>query len=296
MSKVNGDLESQGANWVEGLKKQNFDLLYQSLAEGLVSVQYRAVRAITGAFRATTRVTLNIEAHALLIDLRLNKLIIDVALRIATSSSYNSIIEIKSKKKEIKVISSLKRLTNKLTKHTKVSIDNFECITLYSTSSWWISSTISIKLNKEAIENAHKAHIHKSNKLFIYIDDNDINDKVEATTISLDQSLQRYLKLLIFFTIYLAKLLSILITLIMIIHRTLAIKEKLVICIDNQAIIQTIINSRINSRQSIIKVIIYKINHIRKLKKVDIKFHWISTHMNIVDNETTNVTVKKVTR
>ena len=81
------------------------------------------------------------------------------------------------------------------------------------------------------------------------------------------------MKLLIFFTIYSTKLLSILIALIMIIHRILSIKEKFVICINNQIVIQIIINSKINSKQSIIKVIIYKINHIRKLKEIDVKFH-----------------------
>ena len=98
------------------------------IAKELINVQYKTIRVITKTFKVTTRMTLNIKTHVLLINLQLNKLIIDVVLRIVTSSSYNNIIEIKT-------INSLKKLTNKLTKYIKMSIDDFECITFYLISS-----------------------------------------------------------------------------------------------------------------------------------------------------------------
>ena len=100
----------------------------------MTSVQYRAERAIIEAYKVIFRVTLNIETHSMLMNLRLDKLTCDTALRIAISPFYLSIIETRSKDKK-RTLSSLELLTIRLERRTKILVKDLKQITSYSTSS-----------------------------------------------------------------------------------------------------------------------------------------------------------------
>ena len=97
----------------------------------MASVQYRAERAITGAYKAIFRVALNIETHSMPMNLRLDKLACDTALRIATSPSYLSIIKTRSKDKK-RTLSPLELLIIRLERRTKILVKDLEQITSYS--------------------------------------------------------------------------------------------------------------------------------------------------------------------
>ena len=179
---------------------------------------------------------------------------------------------------------------------TKTLIKKLKQITLYVAFSWWISFIINIISNKNMIEKTHKTLIENNTKdLFIYTNDNDINDKIETTTMSSNYTIKRYLKSLTFFTIYSRKLYDIILAIKIIIYRIQSIKKRLIICIDNQVSIQTIQLSRINSSQYLIKLIVETINHFR-FKNIEIELHWISTHKNISSNELIDVTIKQITK
>ena len=65
----------------------------------LQTVQARALRVVTGAFKATPRPALDIEANVIPIKQRLEKLTYNTMLRIASTPTYNRIIEGRSKRR-----------------------------------------------------------------------------------------------------------------------------------------------------------------------------------------------------
>ena len=65
----------------------------KSQISSLQTVQSRAARLITGAFRATSIAALDVEAHILPVKHLLDKLSNEAVLRLASSPSYNDIIK-----------------------------------------------------------------------------------------------------------------------------------------------------------------------------------------------------------
>ena len=108
--------------------------------------------------------------------------------------------------------------------------------------------------NKKKIEKNHKKQFETISINYIYFDENDINDKINAATISSETSLfttRTYLKFITSYTIYSAKLYEIALTRSMKLYSfdEMIKKSKLIICVDNQATIQTIHNFENNSKQ-----------------------------------------------
>ena len=112
--------------------------------------------------------------------------------------------------------------------------------------------------NKKKVEKYHKTQLTTNSINYIYIDESDINDKVDSTTISSETNsitTKTYLKLITSYTIYFAKLYDIVLTMNMRLHSfsKSTRKSKLVICIDNQTTIQTMHDSEINFDQYLMK-------------------------------------------
>lgn len=71
----------------------------KGLLATIESVQAKAIRTITGAYKATSSPALDIEAGILLLKLRLEMLLGESLLRLATSIRYSHITQMRSKHK-----------------------------------------------------------------------------------------------------------------------------------------------------------------------------------------------------
>ena len=73
------------------------------------------------------------------------------------------------------------------------------------------------------------------NDFFIYSDENNINDKIKTTIVSLDYTTKAYLRLTTLFTIYSVELCDIILTAtITVFNENLQIiKNRLIICVNN---------------------------------------------------------------
>ena len=112
--------------------------------------------------------------------------------------------------------------------------------------------------NKKKVEKYHKTQLTTNSINYIYIDESDINDKIDSITIfSKTNSIttRAYLRLITSYTVYSAKLYDIVLAMSMKLHSfsKSTRKSKLVICIDNQTAIQTMHDSKISFDQYLIR-------------------------------------------
>ena len=270
----------------------------KKIIKNLTSVQYQIEKIITKAYKTISMKTFNIEVNSMLMHLRLNKFISATTIRLITSSTYETIIRDRFIKKS-RSVNSLKKLVNRFERKTDIKTHDMKKITLFVALSWWISSIARIMKNKKKVEKYHRTQLTTNSINYIYIDENDINDKVDSTTIfskTNSTTTRAYLRLITSYTIYSAELYDIVLTMSMRLHSfsKSTRKSKLVICIDNQTAIQTMHDSKINFDQYLMKWIIWLIDDLR-IKYIEIKLHWISIHIDIENNEQTNIAIKQIT-
>ena len=281
--------------WYTSTRKKNHN---KNVVKRLASVQYQIEKVITKAYRTTSKKTFNIEVNSMLMHLRLNKLINATTMRLITSSTYETIIRDRFIKKT-KSVNSLKKLVVKFERRTNIKTHDMKRITFFVASSWWISSIARIMKNKKKIEKYHKTQFTTNSINYIYIDESDINDKIDSTAISSKTNsitTRAYLKFTTSYTIYSAKLYDIVLTMSMRLHSfsKSTRKSKFVICIDNQTAIQTMHDSEISFDQYLMKWIIWLIDDLR-VKYIEIELHWVSAHIDIESNEQTNIAIKQIT-
>lgn len=93
----------------------------------LEDIQCKAERIITGAFRATSKLALNIETHTLPIKSLLAQSTYVAAIRMMISPTYELIVRPRSTKRH-RMISSLKRLTSSLQEVAGIEVNRIEKI------------------------------------------------------------------------------------------------------------------------------------------------------------------------
>ena len=101
----------------------------------LETLQYKAQKTIGGAFSATSKSALNIEAYIPPIKIRLNRLVCESALRIATSPAYRDIIACWSQRR-IRVRSNLETLLNHIERKTQIKPETVEPSCAYLAPPW----------------------------------------------------------------------------------------------------------------------------------------------------------------
>ena len=260
----------------------------------LVSVQYQAARAITGAYRATSSPALDIETYTLPIEQRLDYLTAKTALRIASTPSYSAITAARPEKRAH--YSPLEVLINRLQKNTKSSLSNLEQIIPYTAPPWWTPPPTVIKPSKKEAELAHKNLIEAfppSENLFVYTDGSGINEKVGASATAKSVTWNSFLGSTDSFTVYSGELYGILLGTGLASHVGYR-PGRVFICVDNQASIRAIGNSSSKSGQHIVQRIVEEIEKLRKSGYV-IELHWIPAHMGIVGNELADKAAKEAT-
>ena len=270
----------------------------KEIAKRLASVQYQAERIITGAYRTISKKTLNIEVNSMLMHLRLNRLTNASAVRLITSSTYDTIIRGRFTRKS-RNVSSLEKLVDRFERKTSIKAHDMKRILLFVASSWWTSSTARIMKNKKKAEKYHKIQLATNPTNYIYTDESDINGKMGATTIfskTESTTTRAYLRLTTSYTIYSAELYGIVLAMSMRLHSFLksARKSKFVICIDNQTAIQTMHNPKASSDQYLMRWIVWLTNELRS-RYIEMELHWVPAHIDIENNEQTDVATKQVT-
>lgn len=99
----------------------------KGLLATLESVQTKATRIITEAYQATSSPALDIEAGILPLKLRLEMLIGKSLLRLATSTDYSQLTQIRSKRK-LRKLTPLEALTARFEPQWKISLESVEKI------------------------------------------------------------------------------------------------------------------------------------------------------------------------
>lgn len=91
----------------------------------LETLQYKAQKTISGTFSATSKSALNIETYIPPVKIRLNRLVCESALRIATSPAYKDIIACRSQRR-VRVKSNLETLLNYIERKTQIKPETVE--------------------------------------------------------------------------------------------------------------------------------------------------------------------------
>lgn len=177
----------------------------KSVITSLSSVLYRAQKAITGAFKATSKAALQIETFSPPIHVHLDRMVCQAALRIATSPAYLAIIATRSKNKT-RIVSPLEKLTARLERKTGTCIKDLEIITPFTTPPWWIPPQVNVKPSKKTAEEAHKKLLEETDALVIYSDGSGINKKVGAAAVAPHRTIKFFLGSIANYTVYSAEL------------------------------------------------------------------------------------------
>lgn len=277
------------------------------------SIQAKATKIISKAFRSTAKTALNVKLHLLSIQNQMNIALYDVMLKIIISSIYFHI--------KIQKTQSNRQLFSEQTQHQKnlyaqlnplhkletryfavfkKDLTRLKTKFFYSVVSWIKSSEITLTSIAKEIIKAHDAIRTQSTSLAIYTDENGMKIEINVSTMTvfifIDGQIsmmidkhQAFLKLFIEYTIYSDELIDLDLTMNIVNAHFETITVN--IFIDNQTVIRTFRFFRQQSNQYIFKKLIKKISDNDKIFHI----HWISVHVSVFENETTNEAVKKIT-
>ena len=156
------------------------------ILKALQTIQGRANRVVTGAFKATSLPALDIETFLLPISFRLEKLASESLLRIASSQLYETIIKKRPKPAQLRQLSPLENLTRQFEKRSGLRIANLERTVPFIVSPWWVPPKTTIALNKSEAKQNHDQMAHNLDPqchLVVYTDGSGINDKIGAAAV-----------------------------------------------------------------------------------------------------------------
>ena len=132
----------------------------------------------------------------------------------------------------------------------------------------------------------------------IYINKNNINQKIKVSIVDIDNCiiLKFFFEKVLHYTIYSTKLKNIKLTLILTLKQKVENRtiKKIIVFTNNQTTIRSLINSSKKLNLIIIRNIIKKIKQLKKLQ-ITINFQWVSTYIDIENNEKIDITTKKIT-
>jgi hypothetical protein len=151
----------------------------------LQSIQAKAARMITGAFKATAKSTLDIETYLLLIKQLIWKHNAATKVGIATGQKIPE-LEIRGQKGERKkYIASLERIHQNAEREQPHDSTPKETIPTHITPPWWRGPKIRIDTPKAAEKNHEKDLISGNNAIRVYTDGSGINGHVRAAAVCL---------------------------------------------------------------------------------------------------------------
>ena len=265
----------------------------------LQTIQARALRVVTGAFKATPHSALDIEANVIPIKLRLEKLTYNAMLRIAATPIYDKIIEGRSKRRH-RQVPPLEALSTKYERASHTKIRDMEKVTPYVVPPWCRPPKTVISNNSKEAKELHDVTIliNEATDMLIYTDGSGINDKIGAAAIATQYGvmLKSFLGSFRCHTVYTGELQGVNLALNFAItkkleHRTF---DEVIIFTDNQAAILSCANPAGQSGQALLKDIVDKINMLRD-EGIEIRLQWVPAHEGIQGNELADGAAKQAT-
>jgi hypothetical protein len=197
-------------------------------------------------------------------------------------------------------LSFLQKLKIKYAAIFDKNLDRFELKISFFVILWWKSSIIIIISSTKIAIITHDQIMQKCNHLIIFTDDIDIDNQIKTFAVIIIFSMSRmifivmnkkqvYLKLITKITIYSRKIVKLDLALNVIENH---FRDRSIVIFTNcQIAIRVIQCFKKQSDQYLLQTLIRKIEHCDR----KIHIHWISTHVEILDNETIDIIVKKIT-
>jgi hypothetical protein len=164
---------------------------------------------------------------------------------------------------------------------------------------WWKSSIIIIASSTEIAIITHDQIMQKCSHLIIFTNDIDIDNQIEAFAMTIIFSMSRmtlivmnkkqvYLRFITKTTIYSRKIMKL--DLALNVAENHFRDRSIVIFTNCQIAIRVIQCFKKQSDQYLLQILIRRIEHCDR----EIHIHWISTHVEILDNETIDIIVKEI--
>ena len=125
------------------------------ILKSLQTIQRRASRIITGAFKARLLPALDIETFLLPIGLKLDKLASGSLLQIVFGQLYETIISNRPKPAQSKQLSPLECLIRQFEERSSLSIANLERTVPFIAPPWWVPPKTTIAPNKSEAKQNH---------------------------------------------------------------------------------------------------------------------------------------------
>lgn len=249
----------------------------------LQSIQGRALKVVTGAFKVTSLPALDIEAFVLPIRQKLDKLSCESLLRIASSQLYETVVTQRPRPSKTKNISPLEILCRRFEKRFNCKIEHLERTLPFITPPWWIPPLIEIAPSKHEAKASHESIIqaHDPQKqLIVYTDGSGINGKIGAAAVIPSQNitLKAYLGPAHFFTVYSGELQKVAMALNSTSSASNQLIRRVTIFTDNQSAIQAVSAPSAQSGQQILRFIVGAIDQLRE-QHMEVEIRWIPAHI-----------------
>ena len=268
----------------------------------LESVQYRACKLITGAFRCTSKPALDVEAYLPPVKYSLMQAIGDSLLRIRSTALFNRILDIRNGHNRRQQAPTPHKYQSPLMRAEQyfisevygTDVEKVERMSPYICEPWWEPIPVHLGTLDEAI-NRHDQIVLDGEHIRIYTDGSGIEGGVGAAAVipALGRTKRAYLGSEQEFTVYSAELYGICMALWMCLDLHTSSK-KIAIFTDNQAAIQASHEPRISSGQYLTHLIIALTRELRAQGFV-IDIHWIPAHVGVAGNEMADKAAKEAT-
>lgn len=267
-------------------------------------IQARAARAICGAFKATSRPALDVEAYLLPIEHQIWKHNTEALGRMLTSDNIPELSGLADEsnppgqRRQAIHKSPLSSIIHQRRVDGAVDLSNREKIAPFVTPPWWQGATIHIATNDDEARSQHDEIASNKHNTCIYTDGSCIQGHTGAAAVWPARQLTEsaYMGPDTTSTVYAAELQGIRLALGMIQadvrrgnrHRQIHIFA------DNQAAIRSVIRPEGRSGAYIVRQIAQEIDQLRTTG-VTIDIHWICAHEGIEGNEAADLAAKEAT-
>jgi exonuclease III len=234
--------------WYAPSKKENTKT---AIVRALESVQGKALRIATGAFRATSLPALDVEAFVTPIQHTLERAAEETALRIMATPSYQTIISARSKRKNA-IQTPLNRLTKNIEKRCGAN-GRLEKVLPFIVPPNWEPPNIYIDVDRDRARQRVQ-EVEEKRSPHYFTDGSGINGKVGTACVDglTRRKAVAYLGKEEDYTVYSAELAGILLALLTAKQATIPLKA-ITIFTDNQAAIRAIHRPGISSGQSMVR-------------------------------------------
>ena len=266
----------------------------------LASVQGKAAKVITGAYKGTSLPALDVKAFLAPIDYTLEELALRAIVRMYSTPVYKTVA-----KDRLALTARSRKAKSRKKPLLEILEDIYEArygplgkikkLSPVTVMPDWIPPPTDILPRDRAVREWRR--ICRKGEGMIYTDSSGINNKIGAAIVYGPTIFILYIGSSLFFTVYSAELLGILIAIMHIkaeFSHLLQVVRTFHIFVDNQAAIMTIRDPGTRSGQGIVERITQNIDKIRA-DGITVMLHWIPAHDGHEGNELADAAAKKAT-